>query len=209
MQDRTAGLFAVHQSDPDLRVLTPIFKISFKEDRAYTGISMASLVLRPSIKKAATILNNETHVRWWYRIEGSHSSEYQTPYLKQVRKGLWKMQPSRKYGRAAFLLPRYVFTRMFSRTDHRQECLLRFATITGFIGFLRPHTFRQLQHASFTVVAQNGDRRLPPNCIKASCKSLFTEKIQTTGDTILSLFINLKSQTKIKATAYFPRLLYR
>ena len=167
---------------------------------------MASLVLRPSIKKAATTLNYETHVKWWCWKEGCHPREYQTPFLKQVRKGLRKMLPSRSNVRAALLFPKYVFTRIFARTNQRQQCLLWFATIIGFIGMLRPHTFRQLQPASFTLVVQNNDRRLPPRLIRATCRTVFTEEIQMAGGRVLGFFINYKLKTMINATSYFPSL---
>ena len=118
--------------------LLPFSRVRLRKTDLLLAFFMASLVLRPLIKKAATILNYETHVKWWYR-KGCHPREYQTPCLKQVRKGLRKMLPSRSDARAALLLPRYVFTRIFARTDQRQQCLLRFATI-GFIGMLRTHT---------------------------------------------------------------------
>ena len=116
------------------------------------------------------------------------------------------MLPSRRDVRAAFLLPRYVFLRKFARTNERQQCLLRFATIIGFIGMLRPHTFRQLQPTSFTLVIQNGDGRLPPHLVNAREGPLFTRMVQTAGNKIIGLFANFKSKTMLDATAYFPNL---
>ena len=116
------------------------------------------------------------------------------------------MLPSRQDLRAAFILPKYVFMGNFSRTNQHYRCRLRFATIMGFVGMLRPHTYRQLQPASFTLVIQDGDGYLPPQLINGRDVLLFSEKIHEAGDTVLGFFIKFKSKTMLEATAYFPKL---
>ena len=186
--------------------LLPFPRTRLQKTELVLAFFMASLVTKPSITKAATILNYETHVKWHYRREGCQPCEYQTPFLKQVRKGLRKMLPSRQDLRAAFLLPKYVFMGKFSRTNQQYRCLLRFATIMGFVGMLRPHTYRQLQPAAFTVVIEDGEGRLPPQLVNARDVSSFSEKVHEAGDAVLGFFIKFKSKTMLDATAYFPRL---
>ena len=116
------------------------------------------------------------------------------------------MLPSREDLHAAFLLPRYIFMRNFSRSNQRHRCLLQFAAIIGFIGMLRPHGYRQLQPASFTLVVQMDDGRLPPRLINARDALLVSELIHRARDTILGFFIKFKSKTILDAIAYFPKL---
>ena len=116
------------------------------------------------------------------------------------------MLPSTRDCRAAFLLPKYVFTRVFNLTGCRRRDLARFATILGFIGMLRPHTFSQLQPNSFTLVVQGNDVLQPPRCINASRERLFLEMLRSTTVTILGFFVSFKSKTQLSATAYFPNL---
>ena len=80
---------------------------------------------------------------------------------------------------------------------------LRFATIIGFIGMLRPHTYTQLKVDSFTIVL------LDETCITIkSYRKLLnhrtenTEKIQD----ILGYYITFESKTMKRAKAYFPNL---
>ena len=68
---------------------------------------MAHLVLKPTIKKASTILCYETHVKCMFRREECDPQEYQTSLLQQVRKGLKKTLPSNRDFRRALILPVY------------------------------------------------------------------------------------------------------
>ena len=141
-------------SVPATEYTLPFPQTPLRETELSLAFFMASMVLKPTIKVASTILNYETHVKWMFRKEGCHPGEYRTPFLKQIRRGLRKMLPSRKDKRAAFLLPRWVFTPTFSDAGSKSQHLVRFATIIGFIGMLRPHTFSQLKPRSFTLIVR-------------------------------------------------------
>ena len=117
---------------------------------------MAHLLLRPSIKVGTTILNYESHVKFWFRAEGCPEDEYSTPFLRQIRTGIKKTLPSLPDDRRALLLPTMTQRPQFYRDDNPTNMIFRFATIIGFVGMLRPHTFDQLNPDSFTLVMENG-----------------------------------------------------
>ena len=87
---------------PTSGFLLPFPRRQLKRTELMLAFFMASLLLRPTIKRASTILCYETHVKWSFRKEGCHPGEYNTPFLKQVRKGLRKTLPSPKDARSAF-----------------------------------------------------------------------------------------------------------
>ena len=62
---------------------------------------MAHFVLKPTIKVGTTILNYETHVKYYFREEGCTEIAYSTPFLRQVRQGVQKTLPSRADDRRA------------------------------------------------------------------------------------------------------------
>ena len=169
---------------------------------------MAYLLLRPTILKASTILNYETHVKWWFRREGCQTSEYKTPFLKQVRAGLRKTLPSRRDSRSALLLPMYSHTRTFQNTCSRELTLLKFATILGFVGMLRPHTFGQLTRESFTLVVRDAHSPQYSSLIKGSCGRTVSQALSVNQSrfTIVGYFIRFKAKTLLDAVAYFPNL---
>ena len=141
-----------------------------------------------------------------FRKEGCHPSEYRTPFLRQIRRGLRKILPSRRDRRAAFLLPKYVFTDTFTDARSRSQCLLRFATVIGFVGMLRPHTFNQLQPRSFTLVVLNRNPLMPPRIINGADTGRFGEAVLSPSTMVLGFFVAFKSKTMLDAKAYYPNL---
>ena len=101
---------------------------------------MASLLLKPSITVGTTIVGYESHVKYWFRAEGCSEDEYTTPFLRQLRSGIQKTLPLNADSRRALLLPNFMNSNQFS-IIREKDSLLRFATILGFVGMLRPHTF--------------------------------------------------------------------
>ena len=106
---------------------------------------LAFLLLEPTIKKASTILGYETHVKYLFRQEGCPESAWSTPFLKQLRKGIENTLPTKADRRMPLILPLVVnssrFDAIYCTNEYR---LLRFATILGFIGMLRPHSLETL-----------------------------------------------------------------
>ena len=93
---------------------------------------MESLLLKPSIKRASTILVYKTYVKRNYRKGGCHPYVYNTAFLKQVRKGLRKTLPSPRDFCFAFILPKYLHALIFQFTSTEASCFLHFATIIDF-----------------------------------------------------------------------------
>ena len=137
----------------------PFQKRKLKNTELTLAFFMAHLVLKPTIKKASTILCYETHVKWMFRREGCDPEEYQTPFLQQVRTGLKKTLPSKRDSRSALILPVYLKLQLFHMTTSRDLMLLKFAVIIGFVGMLRPHTFDQLTRLSFMLVVKDEQSR--------------------------------------------------
>ena len=164
---------------------------------------MAYLILKPSITKASTIRNYETHVKYHFREHGCHPTEYTTPFLKQIRKGINNTLPFQADKRCAFLLPLYLEARSFTTPGDDMTHILRLATVMGFIGMLRPHTFSQLSPQSFVFVLKNGrtvrDSAHSENLINC------TRKLPR-RDKILGFYIEFQSKTMKNALAYFPNL---
>ena len=170
---------------------------------------MASLILKPSITRPSTILAYETHVKWSYKKEGCHPYVYNTPFLKQVRKGLRKTLPSPKDARSAFTLPKYLTTPVFKYSSTAVSCFLRFATIIGFIGMLRPHTtFAQLVPSSFTLMVRDSYFPAVARTIKAteSGRLSYALNLNQHRFKVVGFYIDFKAKTQREARAYFPNL---
>ena len=169
---------------------------------------MAHLLLKPTIKKASTILSYETHVKSWFRKEGCDPAEYSTIFLKQVRAGLRKTLPSRRDSRSALILPMYCLTQTFRCTRSREQVLLKFATILGFVGMLRPHTFGQLNQDSFGLVVRDAYSQQFARTIEG--RNIYAMRAafdaSETRYRILGFVIRFRSKTQLEALAYFPNL---
>ena len=164
---------------------------------------MAFLILKPTITKASTILNYETHVKYHFREQGCHPSKYTTPFLKQMRRGIKNTLPFQADKRCAFLLPLYLGVKSFNSPSEDRTHILRLATVMGFIGMLRPHTFGQLRPQSFVFVLKNG------KTIRDSAHSnslINCARKLPRRDKILGFYIEFQSKTMKNALAYFPNL---
>lgn len=167
---------------------------------------MAFLLLEPRIRAAGTILNYESHVKFRFKEEGCSEEMYDTQFLRNIRRGVKNTLPSKLDKRGALLLPLLIYNSDFQRSAMDENCLIRFATIIGFMGMLRPHTFAQLTPSSITLVSFTGRcQRMPDN--KKSFRNTLTEARILGG--ILGFYINFQSKTMRDARAYFPSLCSR
>ena len=164
---------------------------------------MAFLLLEPTVNKASTILNYETHVKYLFRTEGCPVEIWDTPFLGQIRRGLKNTLPSSKDGRRPLLLPEIMFRPEFLNVVSSEQRLLRFATILGFIGMLRPHSLETLEPSDFYVITKAGDEiRMPRNQIEF--RDLWARMVM--AKRILGFYIKFRSKTMNEARAYFPTL---
>ena len=129
---------------------------SLSETELNLAFFMAFLLLEPRIRAAGTILNYETHVKFNFKEEGCPEALYTTQFLRQVRRGVKNTLPSKLDKRGALLLPLLTYDTSFQASPTDGRCLLLFATIIGFMGMLRPHTFAQLRPSSITLVTYTG-----------------------------------------------------
>ena len=119
-------------------------------------------MLKPTVTKATTIMGYISHVKYYFRENGCHTDEYTTAFLKQIRRGLENTYPQQADKRGAFFLPYYTGEKSFVSDEDKAHLLVRLATVLGFIGMLRPHTFAQLEPKSFILVQEdNSTIRLP------------------------------------------------
>ena len=161
---------------------------------------IAFLLLKPGITKANTILNYTSHIKYVFNEEGCSEHEWKTPFLKQVRKGLRHTLPSRADMRQPLLLPLIVSDPIFLQVRTPAQRILRFATIMGFVGMLRPNALRQLSPKSFTMITADGLRIKMPNQ-----PDQFEEELTRLRKErhILGFYIQFRSKTMRYAQAFF------
>ena len=148
----------------------------------------------------------ESHVKYWFRTEGCPEDEYNTPFLRQLRSGIQKTLPSNADTRRALLLPNFMNSNQFNTTIREKDILVRFATILGFVGMLRPHTFEQLGPNSFTIVLMSH------RCVRLGGPAkVFRSQLDQLrrSSRILGFYIDFESKTMQNARAYFPSLCSR
>ena len=105
--------------------------------------------------------------------------------------------------RQPLLLPNIISEPEFRVVRTPRERILRFATIMGFIGMLRPHALKQLSPRSFTMVTAKGQRIKMP----AQPHLFEMELTRLRGHNhILGFYIQFHSKTMRCARAYFPSL---
>ena len=129
--------------------------------------------------------------------------EYKTPFLGQIRSGINNTYPKQANKRSAFLLPHFVRMKDFIAPGDKSGHLVRLATVMGFIGMLRPHTFAQLQPSSFYFVCNNEKLLQPSNAMRSF--PTFLKKLPRRQE-LLGFYIVFKSKTMPVARAYFPNL---
>ena len=164
---------------------------------------MAYLLLQPTVTKASTICGYESHVKYAFKEEGCPEWEWDTLFLKQIRKGLRNTLPSHADMRLPLLLPSLISQPEFNTVGSKTERILRFATILGFIGMLRPNALRQLSPRSFTIVTAYGksiEMPAQPNHFRAELIRLRRH------EHIVGFYVRFRSKTMRTATAFFPSL---
>ena len=128
---------------------------------------------------------------------------YQTPFLRQINRGVLNTLPSGTDRRKPLLLPELLTANSFRQPRSDKERVFRFGVILGFVGMLRPHTFHQIHPGSITFVAQSGQ------CFKMPKQPRnFRTKLNwlRRNTPILGFFIRYRSKTMAKAISYFPNL---
>ena len=133
-------------------VCFPFHRTVLSDTELKYAFYLAKLLLRLTITSANTILGYGTHLKSLLLKEGCGESVYNTPFLRKVRRGVRNTLPVRADKRGALLLPLLANREAFLPVGDATLCLLRFGTILGFMAMLRPPTFSQLKHPSFTIV---------------------------------------------------------
>ena len=88
------------------------------------------------------------------------------------------------------------------QSTSRNENLTRWATILGFVGMLRPHTFAQIKVKSFVLVIVTKEEKILRLALEDGGDLLRRRK----RSDILGYYIEFKSKTMPVARAYFPNL---
>ena len=91
----------------------------------------------------------------------------------------------------------------FCKVDSDEQRLLRFATVAGFIGMLRPHSLEDLNPESFTAVTSGGEEIAMPKETDRFHRMLY--QMYTTRQ-IMGVYITFQSKTMKDAKAYLPLL---
>ena len=137
-----------------------------------------------------------------FREDGCDPTEYQTAFLSQIRRGVRNVFPQQPDSRRAFLLPKYLDNASFRDISSRKKLLARFATIIGFIGMLRPHTFSNIQRSSFVLISKNRK----DVGLQIEGRTIRDNRGEVSTGDILGFYIEFKSKTLNYARAYFPNL---
>ena len=101
------------------------------------------------------------------------------------------------------MLPHFLEKTDFIEPGSRAADLARLATVLGFVGMLRPHTFAQLRPASFTFVLWD-EQLLTTQTTSSSFRTLALQFPAMRN--VLGFYITFRSKTMASARAYFPNL---
>ena len=72
-------------------------------------------------------------------------------------RGVKRLRPAGRDGRAAFILPHYSLPSFFLSPSNFHQLLLKGATVFGFLGMFRHHTYAQLGLSSITIIGKLGE----------------------------------------------------
>ena len=183
--------------------LLPFKPVGLNMTELHLSFYIAYLVLRPTITTASTILGYVTHVKYYFREHGCKPEEYKTAFMGQIRRGVENTFPQQADKRSALFLPFYVGAKAFTTGSGRDHYLVRLATVLGFIGMLRPHTFNQLQPSSLAFVLCDTTVVRAEGHLVSFCE--FARTLPPIKN-ILGFFIEFQSKTMNKARAHFPCL---
>ena len=210
LRESTRNTYRVGQRAYDRFIATldhgvrfPFLRNRISETELNLAFYIAYLLLRPTITSAKTVLGYETHVKSSFIEEGCGESIYKTPFLRKIRRGVRNTLPERADKRGALLLPLLTISMRSNRVDSNEYSLLHFATVIGFLGMLRPHTFAQLRPASLTLVTYAGKCIPMPN-LKRSFMRVLDRSRRTAR--ILGFVLDFQSKTRLNARAYLPSL---
>ena len=181
----------------------PFLSQNLSRTELYLAFYIAYLVLKPTIKKGSTILAYEGHVKYLFREQGCPADAYKTPFLGQLRKGIKNVFPAQADKREAFFLPLYYNREPYLVPRSKTDYLARLATVLGFFGMLRPHTFLTLGPHSFVFILEDGSQvQLSKRKTDfRRCLEMLPEMANVVG-----FYIPFKSKTMIHARAYYPNL---
>ena len=161
---------------------------------------VADMVLDVPPKAASTMRGYLVHVKYHFRAAGCDPELFESVFLRQVLRGMDKSFPTDKDRRIAFLLPEYISNPVLQCNDRRATRMLRLATVLGFIGMLRPHTFNQIQLSTCTIITRNNEH-------------LSFEQLQKRRDSNqlakqapLGFYISFTAKTQQHAKAYLTLL---
>ena len=183
--------------------ILPFIPRSLSRTELCLSFFIAYLVTRPSIASASTILGYEGHVKYLFRSQGCDPSVYNTAFLRQLRRGVENIFPKQEDRRIAFFLPHFLQRRTFRMSAGKKGILEKLATVLGFMGMLRPHTFNQLKPSSFVFVKKDRSVTTPTNSQKSFRKMVHS--LPANKD-MLGFYITFKSKTMPHARAYFPNI---
>ena len=142
------------------------------------------------------------HTKYLFRSEGCEPIEYDTAFLGQIRTGVRKSFPCDGDKRAALILPRYI-DQINTEVSSKKQRKLRFATILGFIGMLRPHTFQQIGVKTFIIVSKDEScSSLTP----FSSGAVHWRRNNNGNQAVLGFYITFTSKIQRHAKAYFPNI---
>ena len=112
---------------------------------------IASLFADESAKSQKTIRGYVSHVKVAWAIGGWKLAEFDSWVVGQILRGVERLRPSKPDVRAALLLPHLPFPRYFKVPLNKNQLLLKAATILGFLGMFRFHTYARLTTENLVV----------------------------------------------------------
>ena len=120
-----------------------------------------------------------------------------------MRKGIKNVLPASPDGRRPLLLPLVMHNQEFDTPTTEDQRLLKFATIMGFLGMMRPHSLVELRPESFRIVSIMGNIYKMPSQPQQFYDDLFK---LLRKQAILGFYVEFRSKTKERARAHFPYL---
>ena len=117
---------------------------------------IASLFADETIKSQKTIRGYVSHVRVAWAVGGWKLADFDTWVVAQILRGVERLRPTKQDIRAALLLPHLPLPRHFKVPLNKNQLWLKAATILGFLGMFRFHTYAKLTTTNVVVVGQDG-----------------------------------------------------
>ena len=118
---------------------------------------IASLFTEVRQLSYSTIRNYTSHVRTSWCDEGAFLSKFDKKAINRLLKGVKRLRPPNQDARLAFILPYYNLPSIFTSPVNQDQLLLKSATVFGFFGMFRHHTYTQLGLRCIVVVGKLGE----------------------------------------------------